>query len=86
MRLWMLACARRLYALSMAMARYSLRRVCRRKLMRLSLGRRGFGAEIAAAGLEAGTLTQWLSYGLRGAGFLYQGAVRERVSQPINFQ
>ena len=30
---------------------------------------RGFGAEIAAVGLEAGTLTQWLTYGLRDAGF-----------------
>ncbi len=30
---------------------------------------RGFGAEIAAVGLEAGTLTQWLTYGLRAAGF-----------------
>ncbi len=30
---------------------------------------RGFGAEIAAIGLEAGTLTQWLTYGLRDAGF-----------------
>ena len=30
---------------------------------------RGFGAEIASVGLEAGTLTQWLTYGLRAAGF-----------------
>lgn len=30
---------------------------------------RGFGEEIAAVGLEAGTLTQWLTYGLRDAGF-----------------
>lgn len=30
---------------------------------------RGFGADIAAVGLEAGTLTQWLTYGLRAAGF-----------------
>ncbi len=30
---------------------------------------RGFGAEIASVGLEAGTLTQWLTYGLRDAGF-----------------
>jgi len=30
---------------------------------------RGFGADIAAVGLEAGTLTQWLTYGLREAGF-----------------
>jgi len=30
---------------------------------------RGFGAQIAAVGLEAGTLTQWLTYGLRAADF-----------------
>lgn len=30
---------------------------------------RGFGATIEAVGLEAGTLTQWLTYGLREAGF-----------------
>lgn len=30
---------------------------------------RGFGEEIAAVGLEAGTLTQWLTWGLRKAGF-----------------
>ncbi|MFQ5626063.1 MAG: IS110 family transposase [Methyloligellaceae bacterium] len=30
---------------------------------------RGFSEEIAAVGLEAGTLTQWLTYGLRDAGF-----------------
>ena len=29
----------------------------------------GFGSEIAAVGLEAGTLTQWLTWGLREAGF-----------------
>ena len=30
---------------------------------------RTFGQAISAVGLEAGTLTQWLVYGLRGAGF-----------------
>ena len=30
---------------------------------------RDFGEEIACVGLEAGTLTQWLTYGLRAAGF-----------------
>jgi transposase len=30
---------------------------------------RGFGEEIACVGLEAGSLTQWLTYGLRAAGF-----------------
>ena len=30
---------------------------------------RGIGEEIAAVGLEAGTLTQWLTWGLREAGF-----------------
>jgi len=30
---------------------------------------RGFGEGIEAVGLEAGTLTQWLTYGLRDAGF-----------------
>ena len=29
----------------------------------------GFGEEIACVGLEAGSLTQWLTYGLRAAGF-----------------
>jgi transposase len=28
-----------------------------------------FGEEIACVGLEAGSLTQWLTYGLRAAGF-----------------
>ncbi len=28
-----------------------------------------FGEEIACVGLEAGTLTQWLTYGLRAGGF-----------------
>jgi hypothetical protein len=32
-------------------------------------GLRDFGEEIACVGLEAGTLTQWLTYGLRVAGF-----------------
>ena len=30
---------------------------------------RGFGEEIACVGLEAGSLSQWLTYGLRAAGF-----------------
>jgi len=30
---------------------------------------RGFGEEITCVGLEAGSLTQWLTYGLRAAGF-----------------
>lgn len=30
---------------------------------------RAFGKEIGSVGLEAGTLTQWLAYGLRAAGF-----------------
>jgi transposase len=30
---------------------------------------RDFGEEIACVGLEAGSLTQWLTYGLRAAGF-----------------
>ena len=30
---------------------------------------RGFGEKITVVGLEAGTLTQWLTYGLRDAGF-----------------
>ena len=30
---------------------------------------RGFTEEIACVGLEAGSLTQWLTYGLRAAGF-----------------
>src|SRR5918993_2142013 len=30
---------------------------------------RGIGEEIACVGLEAGSLTQWLTYGLRAAGF-----------------
>ena len=30
---------------------------------------RGFGGEIACVGLEAGSLTQWLTYGLRAARF-----------------
>src|SRR5215469_12233576 len=30
---------------------------------------RGFGEEITFVGLEAGSLTQWLTYGLRAAGF-----------------
>ena len=30
---------------------------------------RNFGEAIAIVGLEAGTLTQWLTYGLRDAGF-----------------
>ena len=30
---------------------------------------RDFGEEVVCVGLEAGTLTQWLTYGLRAAGF-----------------
>ena len=30
---------------------------------------RGFGEEVTCIGLEAGSLTQWLTHGLRAAGF-----------------